>query len=211
MNVILAGQKRFGQQALELLLSQRWNVLAVSCPATRSDGSADALKCAVDRYRLPWIPSGMLRASAIPDGTDLIVCAHCHDFIGRATRNRARLGAIGYHPSMLPLHRGRSAVHWAVAMGDRMTGGSVYWLNDTVDGGPVAAQRAVFIRPGVSARDLWRDQLAPLGLELFQEVFTALERGDFPSTAQDPTLATWEPAFENVPPLFRPEVFQLGI
>jgi hypothetical protein len=33
-------------------------------------------------------------------------------------------------------------------MGDAVTGGTVYWLNDAVDGGPIAAQEHVFIVPG---------------------------------------------------------------
>jgi len=45
---------------------------------------------------------------------------------GRRTRARARVAAIGYHPSLLPLHRGRDALRWTIRDGDRVTGGSVY-------------------------------------------------------------------------------------
>jgi len=77
---------------------------------------------------------------ALPGGVDLILYAHSHDFIGAATRGKTRLGAMGYHPSLLPLHRGRDAVCWTLRMGDKVAGGSVYWLTDVVDGGPIAAQ-----------------------------------------------------------------------
>jgi methionyl-tRNA formyltransferase len=42
-------------------------------------------------------------------GVDLIIAAHSHDFIGRPHAAQGKLGAIGYHPSLLPLHRGRDA------------------------------------------------------------------------------------------------------
>lgn len=137
---------------------------------------------------------------------DLIVAAHCHDFIGRKTRLRATLGALGYHPSLLPRHRGRSAIEWAIRFGEPITGGTVYWMNDTVDGGPVAAQRHVQIRPRDTASVLWSRDLAPLGLELFAEVFSALDSGRRPSVPQDPSLATWEPALDGVPSLHRPDL-----
>ena len=211
MNVLLAGQKRFGREVLELILARRgWRVVAASCPPTRRDGSADPLWCAVERHRIPWIAPGNLRANAVPEGTDLIVAAHCHDYLGRATRLRARLGAVGYHPSLLPRHRGRSAVHWAIQMREPVTGGSIYWLNETVDGGPVAAQRHVQISKGETASKLWAEKLLPLGLELFTEVFDALDRGELPATPQDTSLATWEPAYEGAPALYRPELPMIG-
>ena len=39
-------------------------------------------------------------------------------------------------------------------MWDKVAGGTVFWLNDTVDGGPVAAQDYCFVRPDDSASSL---------------------------------------------------------
>jgi len=36
-------------------------------------------------------------------------------------------GTINYHPSILPRHRGASAINWAVIMGDTRTGLSIFW------------------------------------------------------------------------------------
>ena len=41
-------------------------------------------------------------------------------------------------------------------MGDRVTGGSVYWLTKGVDCGPVAAQDWCFVRPDDDPESLWR-------------------------------------------------------
>lgn len=205
MKILVAGQKRFGRDVAALALARGWEVAAVSCPVAAA-GELDKLHVLALNEGLPVIPAGQLRADRVPAGCDLIVAAHCHDFISRKTRLRARLGALGYHPSLLPLHRGRSAVEWAVRLRERVTGGTVYWLNETVDGGPVAAQEHVFVRPGESARELWARALAPLGLRLFDQVFALLERGELPREPQDARLATWEPALSGVPPLHRPEL-----
>lgn len=213
MRVVIAGQRRFGRDTLVLCVKRGYEIAAVSCPAAggRSDGSGpDKLWIEAQNRRLPVIPSGMFTADRMPPRVDLIIAAHCHDFISRKARDRANLGALGYHPSLLPRHRGRSAIEWAIRFGEHTTGGSAYWMNDVVDGGPVAAQDWCFIRPGDTARELWARELAPMGLRLFSRVFDSLERGIIPSTPQARELVTWEPAIDGVPDLWRPDVPRLG-
>lgn len=209
MRVYLCGSRRFGREALSLLLGAGHDVAGVSCPAEGRPGEPDRLRAAADNARLPWMPPGGLRADTLPAGVDLVVCAHSHDFIGRKTRHRAGLGAIGYHPSLLPLHRGRDAVRWTVHMGDRVAGGSVYWLSETVDGGDVAAQDWCFVRPHDTPEELWRRDLMPMGLRLLGRTLADLARGVMVRVPQDATLATWEPAWER-PPLARPDLELIG-
>lgn len=205
MRVVIAGQKRFGRDVLELVCARGWEVAAVFCP----QGDEKLRICAMNR-RLPVHEACELTAARMPAGVELIVAAHCHTFISAKTRAKAELGALGYHPSLLPRHRGRSAIEWALRYGEAVTGGSVYWMNDVVDGGPVAAQDFCLIRPEDNARDLWARELAPMGLRLFGQVFAELERGIVRAVPQDTALATWEPALDGVPPLWRPDVPQLG-
>ena len=146
----------------------------------------------------------------MPADCDLLIAAHSHDFVSSAVRTRLRLGAIGYHPSLLPLHRGRDAVRWTVRMRDRIAGGTVFWLSDTVDGGPVAAQDWCFVRPDDDAHSLWRRELFPMGVRLLRRALSDILRGDLVMHDQDPSLATWEPSIAGAPRLFRPELPQLG-
>jgi len=209
MNVLLSGQKAFGAAVLELLLARGHDVAAVSCPPQTSDGRPDRLWTLAARLGVPLIRSGTLSAATMPGGVDLIACAHGHDFIGTVTRGKARLGAIGYHPSLLPLHRGRDAVYWTLKMGDKVAGGSVYWLTDVVDGGPIAAQGWCFTRPGDTPTELWRRELFPIGLRLFASVLDDLEAGLIVSVPQDQALATWEPSVGR-PPVYRPDLIPIG-
>lgn len=206
MNILLCGQKRFGRDTLALLLELGHQVSAVACPVSQQD----KLWIGAQNAGLPVIPAGTVRAETMPGDVDLIVAAHSHDFLGRKTRLRARLGAIGYHPSLLPLHRGRDAVRWTVHQRERITGGSVYWLTDTVDGGPVAAQDWCLIRPEDDAGSLWARELAPMGLRLFRHTLGDIAAGRLVKVEQDPALATWEPAMVGTPRLFRPELEMLG-
>jgi methionyl-tRNA formyltransferase len=214
MRILVSGQKQFGADVFRVVRAAGHDVLAVVAPpysgsvSTSGGRLPDRLRSVAESAGVPWIPSDELRADRVPPGTDIIIAAHSHAFIGRQTRNKASVGAFGFHPSLLPLHRGRDAVRWAVHAGERVTGGSVYWLTDHVDGGPIAAQQHLLIPVGSSPQSLWREHLAPLGLRLIAQVLRDLSAGRKIAVPQDEELATWEPSWGRSP-VFRPELPQL--
>lgn len=58
-------------------------------------------------------------------------------------------------------------------------------------------------------QELWRRELFGLGLKLLRRVLDDLSLGVLVRISQEPAVATWEPAMDR-PPLFRPELPQLG-
>lgn len=210
LKVLLAGQKWFGAAVFkELVQLDGVKIVAVSCPYT-TDEKKDRLFFEATRKDIPTIQAGTLNADTMPDGVDLIVAAHSHDFIGEKTRLRSRLGGIGYHPSLLPMHRGRDAVRWTVRMGERVTGGTVYKLSNRMDGGDILAQEHVLINPKTcTAEGVWKELLAPLGVRLVAGVVaTIAATGVVIGREQDESLATWEPSIDR-PPAFRPDLMLL--
>ena len=55
---------------------------------------------------------------------------------------------INLHPSMLPKYKGLHAIERALDSGDEMTGVSVHFVNEELDGGEVILQSEVPILPG---------------------------------------------------------------
>jgi len=101
---------------------------------------------------------------------------------------------IGYHPSLLPRHRGIAAVEWTILEGDAIAGGSVYHLAAGWDAGAVAAQDWCFVAKGETARELWERALAPMGLALLTRVVRhAAEHRELPAHPQDERFATKAP------------------
>jgi methionyl-tRNA formyltransferase len=128
---------------------------------------------------------------AIAEGTDLIIAAHTHARVSDGALARSRLGGIGYHPSLLPRHRGIAAVEWTILEGDPIAGGSIYHLADGWDAGAIAAQDWCFVAKGETARELWERALAPMGLALISKVVhIARLEGAVPAYPQDPRFAT---------------------
>lgn len=144
LNVVLTGSRAFGAAAADMI-ARRHNLTITVSPAfappyadlgaayEQPDMRHDRLRAWATRTGTPWISAHHLNPQAIPDGTDVIVAAHSHAFIGRRTRARARLASIGYHPSLLPVHRGRDAIRWTLHDHDKITGGTIYHLTDNVD------------------------------------------------------------------------------
>lgn len=215
MNIFLSGRGAFAVSVAEALSESGHSIIGVASPCLKANRSDEANPLSWDRLRawayprsLPWTDATQLRALHIPDKTEIIVAAHSHAFIGRRTRARASLASVGYHPSLLPLHRGRDAIRWTVRDGDRVAGGSVYHLTERTDGGPLAAQEHVLVPKGATAESLWRDLLAPLGVRLLLRVVDDLANGRNVQVTQDESVATWEPAMDSAP-LFKPELIEL--
>lgn len=188
---MIVGQKWLAAELLRLCLARGDDVAAVSAP--RMDDRLAALATA-EGIPVCQVPK-RLTGEWVPAGVDVLLCANAHVFVTAEARGKTRLGALGYHPSLLPRHRGRDAIRWALHMGDVVTGGTVYWLDDGADTGPIAAQDWCWVEPGDTTESLWRRALGPMGLRLFDQVLTALDTGAMPSVSQDARMATWEPSF----------------
>ncbi|WP_176526932.1 formyltransferase family protein [Rhizobium subbaraonis] len=127
----------------------------------------------------PFLYNGRWLSDATPvEPLDLLIAAHAFVYIPAKLRAAAKW-SIGYHPSLLPLHRGRDAVNATIQAGDRVAGGSVYHLDDGYDTGPIAFQEWCFVHEGEAAEQLWRRALAPMGAELLVRAAHYLSAYDF--------------------------------
>lgn len=193
MRVMIIGQRWLAVEVLALCLRRGDVITAVSSPTFE-----DRLSVAATHSGIPVVVShGSIRSEHIPPDVDVLLCAHAHAFITAEARAKTRYGALGYHPSLLPRHRGRDAIRWAVHMREDITGGTVYWMDNRADGGPVAAQDWCFIRPDDTPDALWRRELAPMGIKLFEQVLADLDDGKVVSVEQEERLATWEPSWSR--------------
>jgi methionyl-tRNA formyltransferase len=190
MKCALVGSRFFAASVFEALRQEEG--IEISCVVAPSED--DRLAVAA---RAAGVPLHVLEnprnvpEEAIVEGTDLIIAAHTHARVSDGALARARLGGVGYHPSLLPRHRGIAAVEWTILEGDPVAGGSIYHLADGWDAGALAAQDWCFVLKGETARELWERALAPMGLELIKKVaHLARIDGALPAFPQDPRFAT---------------------
>lgn len=198
MNIYICGQKYFGAEVFSALSKDGHKIVGVSSPAEGSQGKPDRLREIAEANQVPWMKSGVLNETNLPSDVDLIVTAHSHDFVREPLRAKTTYGALGYHPSLLPLHRGKDAIIWTIRMGDKVTGGSVYWLTDGMDAGPIAAQEHVFVLPGDTPELLWQRDLLPLGIKLLRQVCNDIANGKIVKVPQNESIATIEPSIKKL-------------
>ena len=190
MKCALVGSRFFAASVFEALRQQEGiEFTSVVAPA-EDDRLALAARAAGVTVHVLDNPK-IVPGEAIAEGTDLIIAAHTHARVSDDALARSRLGGIGYHPSLLPRHRGIAAVEWTILEGDAIAGGSIYHLADGWDAGAIAAQDWCFVKKGETARELWERALAPMGLALLSKVVHhARLHGSLPAFPQDPRFAT---------------------
>jgi methionyl-tRNA formyltransferase len=192
IRITLVGSRHFGVTTLAMLKTRDVEVarVVVADAEDRLAGAAHAAGIEVVVQANPKL----VAAAEIAKGTDLIVTAHSHARVSKEALAAARLGGIGYHPSLLPRHRGIAAVEWTIREGDPIAGGTIYHLADRMDAGAIAVQEWVFVKKGETARELWERALAPLGQKLLADVIDyAVAHNSLPASPQDEQFATRAP------------------
>ena len=196
MRITLVGSRHFGVTTLQMLRQHGVDVIRVVV-ADADDRLAATAHAAGIEVVVQANPK-LVAASEIAEATDLIVTAHSHARVSKQALAVSRLGGIGYHPSLLPRHRGLAAVEWTIREKDPIAGGTVYHLADRMDAGAIAAQDWCFVGKDETARQLWERALAPMGQKLLAEVIDyAKKHGALPARPQDEQYATKAPALAD--------------
>ena len=203
MKITLVGSRYFGATAFAAILKEGITIARVVVPAA-DDRLATAAAAAGVEVLVQTDPK-VVEAAEIADGSDLIVTAHSHARVSAAALAGARLGGIGYHPSLLPRHRGIAAIEWTIKENDPIAGGTIYHLAERMDAGAIAAQDWCFVKKGETARELWERALAPMGFRLLTDVLRqANATGTLPARPQDEQFATRAPMIDELAPPPRP-------
>lgn len=207
MKIFICGQKSFGKETMKALYNAGHEIVGIA-PAPQGQYKDKMVGFAL-LHNIPIKSDAeKLTSSVIPDGTDLIISAHSHWIISDQCIEKCRYGGIGFHPSLLPRHRGQDAVRWAVAMGDFATGGTIYRLDSKCDAGDILLQRMVFIDKNWDYHQLWHE-LFPVGVEMVCEAVDLIGDGKAVWTPQDERFATFEPSWDR-PRLRRNELIMIG-
>ena len=195
MRIVLFGQAAFGKDVFEALRAAGEEIVGVSTP--RQGSRPDPLFEAASVAGVTVIETPSLRQDGpfeqfLALRPDLLVFAFVTDIIRKRVLDAATHGAIQFHPSLLPLHRGRTAMNWAVISGAERTGLTIFWVDEGIDIGPILLQREVDIDPNDSVGTLYFNRLYPMGVEALVEAVRLVREGNAPSVPQNHALATYE-------------------
>ena len=125
MRIALIGQAQFGEAVFNALRQAGEDVVAVSSVRGTRE-RPDQLWATAEAASIPVFPTGRLKKAEVLEEysatrPDLCVMAFVTHILPEDVLFAPKHGSIQYHPSLLPRHRGRSAMHWAIRMGDATT------------------------------------------------------------------------------------------
>ena len=198
MRLIVMGQQAFGKDALAKLLEAGTDeVIAVYCEPDREGKPVDPIKEFALEKGLPvYQPAHFKDQETIDElaalNADLMVMAFVNVFVPEAARDTPTHGSICFHPSLLPLHRGPSAVNWPIIMGSKKSGYSWFYPTDGLDEGDVLLQWECDIKPDDTVIDLYFKKIYPSAVDSVLEVVDLYRDGNPPRSEQDEALATYE-------------------
>ncbi|WNS74813.1 methionyl-tRNA formyltransferase [Bacillus sp. DTU_2020_1000418_1_SI_GHA_SEK_038] len=100
------------------------------------------------------------------------------------------LGCIGAHPSLLPKGRGRASLPWAIINEDKISGMSVFYLEEGADSGAIISQRQFTIHPNETSKTLYNKAVCSLR-DILKEIAPHVKKGTVSATPQSENLATY--------------------
>ncbi|XP_069620316.1 mitochondrial 10-formyltetrahydrofolate dehydrogenase [Ranitomeya imitator] len=201
LRLALIGQSIFGQEVYSNLRKEGHKVVGVFTVPDK-DGKADPLAVAAEKDGTPVFkfPRWRLKGKSIPEvveayksvGAELNVLPFCSQFIPMDVIDNPKHGSIIYHPSILPRHRGASAINWTLIHGDKKAGFSVFWADDGLDTGPILLQRVCDVEPSDTVDSLYNRFLFPEGIKSMVEAVQLIADGRAPRIDQPEDGATYE-------------------
>ncbi len=198
MRLIVMGQQAFGKDVLQKLLDAGTDeVVAVYCEPDREGGAVDPIKELALEKSLPVHQPAHFKDQSTLDEmsaykADLMIMAFVNVFVPEAARDIPAQGSICFHPSLLPLHRGPSAVNWPIIMGSTKSGYSWFYPTDGLDEGEVLLQWECPIAPDDTVINLYFKNIYPSAVDSVLEVCDLFRDGKPPRTEQDESQATYE-------------------
>jgi methionyl-tRNA formyltransferase len=198
MRIALIGQAAFGEKTLEVLLGGGEQVAAVYMPPDSPISKGNTFRELAEKSGIPVRQPARLRDPEVFEEykefrPDLNVMAFVTDIVPLTILNYPKLGTIQYHPSLLPRHRGGSAINWAVINGETRTGLSIFWPDEGLDTGPLLLQKEVTIEPDDTLGTLYFDKLFLLGVEALVESVRLVKEGKAPRISQNLSEGEYEP------------------
>uniref|UniRef100_A0A8D3BV98 10-formyltetrahydrofolate dehydrogenase n=1 Tax=Scophthalmus maximus TaxID=52904 RepID=A0A8D3BV98_SCOMX len=201
LKLAIIGQSQFGQEVYSSLRKQGHRVVGVFTVPDK-DGKADPLAVVAEKDGTPVFkfPRWRVKGKPIPEvveaykavGAELNVMPFCSQFIPMNIIDNPRHGSIIYHPSILPLHRGASAINWTLIQGDRKAGFTVFWADDGLDTGPILLQRECAVEPNDTVDTLYNRFLFPEGIKAMVESVQLIADGKAPRVPQTEEGASYE-------------------
>ena len=111
-------------------------------------------------------------------GVDLLVSVAAPEIFRAELLSYPSHGCINVHNSLLPRYQGMLPSFWALANGEKVTGTTVHFMNEQIDGGDIILQEEVPIEEGDTLHSLVYRTKVTIGPRLLLRAIHLIEQGE---------------------------------
>ena len=200
MKIIFAGTPHFAASALEALLANHQEVVAVLTQPDRPAGrgmqlAPSPVKQLALQHGIPVLQPLTLKAAEVQQQlaayrADVMVVAAYGLILPLAVLQMPARGCLNIHASLLPRWRGAAPIQRAILAGDDETGITIMQMDEGLDTGAMLFKKTCQISAQDTAQTL-HDKLAILGAQAIIEALRKLDQGSLPGMAQDASQASY--------------------
>ncbi|XP_059140890.1 cytosolic 10-formyltetrahydrofolate dehydrogenase-like [Physella acuta] len=201
MRIAIIGQSVFGAEVFKLLRKNGHEIVGVfTIPDVNGKPDPLATVAELAGVRVFKYKRWQLNKKAIPEVLDeykslnaeLNVLPFCSQFIPNEVILFPKHETIIYHPSLLPVHRGASAINWTLMCGDKKGGFTVFWADDGLDTGPILLQKSTYVDPNETVDSFYNRFCFPEGIKAMGEAVDLIVTGRAPRIVQPVEGATYD-------------------
>jgi len=202
LKIAIIGQSQFAAEVYNKVKKDGHEVVGVfTIPDKNSREDPVAVAAAKDGVKVfkykSWRRKGVVLPEVLEEyksvNANVNVMPFCSQFIPMEVINHPKHKSICYHPSLLPRHRGASAINWTLMEGDRKGGFSIFWADDGLDTGPLLLQRECYIGENDTVDSVYNGFMYPVGIEAMAEAVNMIAEERAPVTIQTEMGATYDP------------------
>jgi methionyl-tRNA formyltransferase len=206
LRIIFMGTPEFAVPSLEILVENKFNVVAVITAPDKPQGrgqklTASPVKESASKYSIPVLQPTNLKS---PEFLEELKSYNANLQIVVAFRmlpevvwSMPSLGTFNLHASLLPQYRGAAPINWAIINGEKETGATTFFLKHEIDTGSIIFQEKETIHDDDDAGKLY-ERLMHKGAALVLKTVKAIEVGNYPSLPQKETGQT-----KHAPKIFK--------
>ena len=190
MRIAVAATPEVAIPSLDALLSSKHELLSVITQPDRPSGRGQSLReSAVSR----WAnengidvdkPERDANFKPFLSNVDVLITIGYGIILPKEVFESPRYGSLNLHFSLLPRWRGAAPVQRAIEAGDRVSGVTVFALDEGMDTGPIYTQNRFALDADITSDELFIE-LAELGAEALLHTLDLIESGVKPSPQSD--------------------------
>ena len=192
LRIIFMGTPEFAVPSLEILVENKFNVVAVITAPDKPQGRGQKLipspvkECAT-KHHIPVLQPTNLKSPEFLEelksynaNLQIVVAFR---MLPEAVWAMPSIGTFNLHASLLPEYRGAAPINWAIINGEKETGVTTFFLKHEIDTGSIIFQEKEPIHNSDDVGSLY-ERLMKLGSQLVLKTVKAIEAGDYPSLPQ---------------------------